>query len=529
MNAITGFLVLGVLAIVGCNDHPHQHEGATAGATHHDANADRSVQAITHFTDETELFVEFPALVVGEPSPFAAHVTTLANFKPLASGRVSVVLSGGGLPDERFEVAGPQVPGIFRPVAEPVHAGERDLTVVVATGDAADDRHELGRVTVSRRDADAATPPTAEAAPRASTIPFLVEQQWQADFQTEAAHAHPLRASLLAHGSVRARADGEARITSPVAGRLLRAGAEFPHLGSEVERDQVLAAIAPTLSVEADQASLELAVRQGEIGVDHARAERQRVEGLYRQQAVPERRVIEARREQADAEAALSAARKRMEQFAGTQRAGAGGAGARVDVRAPIDGVVAEVLATPGAFVEAGSELFHVFEPRSLWLEVRVPEAEIGAALHPTGAWFEVEGFDQPFEVTEASGGRLVAFGGVLDPETRTAPLLFEFPNPDGQLRVGMFARVRVLTGGVRTVLAVPRSAIVDDRGRDTLFVQAGGESFERRAVTLGIRDGDLVEVASGLRPGERVVTRGAYRVLLAGSTGAIPAHGHAH
>jgi multidrug efflux pump subunit AcrA (membrane-fusion protein) len=88
---------------------------------------------------------------------------------------------------------------------------------------------------------------------------------------------------------------------------------------------------------------------------------------------------------------------------------------------------------------------------------------------------------------------------------------------------------VRVLTGGVRTALAVPRSAIVDDRGRDTLFVQTGGESFERRTVTVGARDGDLVEVTSGLQPGERIVTRGAHSVLLAGTSGAVPAHGHAH
>lgn len=528
MKTTTGVIVLSVLAITGCSDPTRQHEEATAGAARERAEVDRPVQSITNFTDATELFVEFPALVVGEPSPFAAHLTTLATFQPLASGRVSVVLSGGGLPEERFEIGEPSVPGIFRPVAEPAHAGERDLAVVVA-GSAALDRHDLGRVSVYRSVADATTAPTDKTTAQGATIPFLKEQQWQAEFRTDRAETHALRPSLLAHGSVRARANGEARITSPVAGRLLGAGTDFPRLGSEVERDQVLAVVAPTLSVEADQASLDLAVRQGEIRADHARIELQRVDGLYRQQAVPERRLIEARHEQQEAAAALSAARRRLAQFTGIQRTEAGGAGGRVELRAPIDGVVADVLASPGAFVESGSDLLHVVDPRSLWLEVRVPEADIGAVQHPTGAWFEVEGFERPFEVAEASGGRLVAFGGVLDPETRTAPLLFEFPNRDGQLRVGMFARVRVLTGGVRTTLAVPRSAIVDDRGRDTLFVQAGGEAFERRTVTLGIRDGDLVEVTSGLLPGERIVTRGAYSVLLAGSSGAVPAHGHAH
>jgi RND family efflux transporter MFP subunit len=529
MKTTTVFILMAVLAVAGCNGHTHEHQESTAGSAHEDLTAERPVRSITHFTEATELFVEFPALVVGAPSPFAAHVTMLGEFKPLSSGRLEVVLSGGGAPEERFAAAEPQVPGIFRPEAEPLHAGERDLAVIVTSSDGGEDRHVLGRVAVYSSVADAAAAARGDAVAQSSTIPFVKEQQWQTEFQTESARTHSLRPSVLVHGSVRARAAGEALITSPLAGRLLSVGAEFPHLGSEVRRDQVLAVIAPSLSIDADHASLELGVRQGEIRRDHARSERERLEALYQQQAVPERRVIEARHEAAEAEAAMVAARKRLEQFAGTQRTDAGGAGARVDVRAPIDGVVAEVLATPGAFVETGSDLFHVVDPRVLWLEVRVPEAEIGAVQRPTGAWFEVDGFEQPFEVTEASGARLVAFGGVLDPETRTAPLIFEFPNRDGRLRIGMFARVRVLTGGVRTALAVPRSAIVDDRGRDTLFVQAGGESFERRTVTLGARDGELVEVISGLQPGERIVTRGAYSVLLAGSSGAAPAHGHAH
>jgi biotin carboxyl carrier protein len=307
------------------------------------------VRSITHFTEATELFVEFPALVAGAPSPFAAHVTLLGDFKPLASGRVEVVLSGGGLPEERFNATEPTVPGIFRPVAEPAHAGERDLAVIVDRGNGSEDRHMLGRMPVYDSVADAAARASSEDAAQASAIPFLKEQQWQMEFRSDVARTHSLRTSVLAYGSVRARAGGEAHVTSPLAGRLLSVGVEFPHLGSEVHRDQVLAVVAPSLSIDADQASLELAVRQGEIRRDHASAERKRVEKLYQEQAVPERRVIEGRHEAAEAEAALAAARKRLEQFAGTQRTGAGGAGARIEVRAPIDGVVADVLATPGA------------------------------------------------------------------------------------------------------------------------------------------------------------------------------------
>ena len=96
-------------------------------------------------------------------------------------------------------------------------------------------------------------------------------------------------------------------------------------------------------------------------------------------------------------------------------------------------------------------------------------------------------------------------------------------------LAVGMFADVNVLTGDERTVLAIPTSAVVDDGGESVAYVEREGESFERRSLTLGVRDGDFVEVLDGLSPGERLVTRGAYYLRLAAASGAIPAHGHAH
>jgi cobalt-zinc-cadmium efflux system membrane fusion protein len=61
------------------------------------------------------------------------------------------------------------------------------------------------------------------------------------------------------------------------------------------------------------------------------------------------------------------------------------------------------------------------------------------------------------------------------------------------------------------------------------VFVQRTGETFERRAVTLGARTGDLVQVVSGIHTGERVVTKGAYLVRLASLATSAPAHGHVH
>ncbi|MBK8588870.1 MAG: hypothetical protein IPN77_07035 [Sandaracinaceae bacterium] len=88
---------------------------------------------------------------------------------------------------------------------------------------------------------------------------------------------------------------------------------------------------------------------------------------------------------------------------------------------------------------------------------------------------------------------------------------------------------MHIANGDARSALTVPESALVDDNGMFVVFVQIEGEAFERRVVRLGARDSGHVEVLSGVLAGEHVVTIGAWSVKLAASSGAIPAHGHAH
>ena len=77
--------------------------------------------------------------------------------------------------------------------------------------------------------------------------------------------------------------------------------------------------------------------------------------------------------------------------------------------------------------------------------------------------------------------------------------------------------------------MTVPESAVVNDAGQPVIFVQVGGESFERRAVTLGNREGGAVQVTGDVAPGERIVVRGAPLIRLAALSPQVPAHGHTH
>jgi RND family efflux transporter MFP subunit len=355
-------------------------------------------------------------------------------------------------------------------------------------------------------------------------ISFLKEQQWRIDFANAPVERATLRRSIEALGVLRARADGEVIVSAPVAGRVLTAGKNFPRIGLDVARNTLLATIAPRLEGQSDVATLQLGVTTSRLALEQASRERERLEGLLADGAVPQRRVAEARNAEARAEAEVQAARRRMAQHQGLQQVSSSRGGIRI--ASPLGGTVVEVETSPGAFVEEGAELFHVIDLDRLWLEVNVPESDVGRLALPAGAWFEVEGFDEPFEVP---ADRLVASGGVVDTRTRTVPLIFDVDNQNHRLRVGMAAQVHVVIGDPVEAVVVPESAIVRDGGQPVAFVQVDGEGFERRTLRLGVRDAGRVAVVAGLERGERVVTRGAYAVRLAGSATNAPSHGHAH
>lgn len=505
-----------IVTALACGSPDHEKAGAP----------EREALSYTHFTDRTELFVEFDALAKGAESPFAAHVTRLSDFKPLAAGTVTAILSGAGAPEERFSSSAPSVPGIFRPVATPQHAGQRRLVFEV-TFDGTTSRHDLGPVTVfeSEQAAIAAAPEQEE---ESGGIVYLKEQQWKTEFATAPAAEGEVRGSVPANGVLRPRSDGEARIGAPAGGRFLARGS-YPQIGMTVARNQVLGVIAPRVPTDVDPSSLNQDAQRARIALEQAQAERARLEALFAQEAIPERRVSEARRTEQAAQADLQAAQSRLAQYRGTQSATGGESGGRFEVRSPVAGTIVAVTVAPGEFVAEGRELFHVVDLSPLWLELQIPEGQIGQVQNSDTVWFQPEGFPNAFQAGPESGGRVVASGGVVNPQTRTLPLIFEVPNPNRQLRAGMFVRAQVFTATKDRGIVIPLSSVVEEDGQPVAYVEVEGELFERRPLKLGTRQGDMVQIVDGLKSGDRVVTRGAYNIRLQAASGAVPQHGHAH
>jgi multidrug efflux pump subunit AcrA (membrane-fusion protein) len=105
----------------------------------------------------------------------------------------------------------------------------------------------------------------------------------------------------------------------------------------------------------------------------------------------------------------------------------------------------------------------------------------------------------------------------------------FHVDNRAGQLLIGQTATAILYTGRRERMPAVPQDAVLMEAGRPYVFVQTGGESFSRRYIEIATRDGARVGVRSGVKTGDRVVTRGAYDVQLASAASGLPAEGHVH
>jgi RND family efflux transporter MFP subunit len=260
--------------------------------------------------------------------------------------------------------------------------------------------------------------------------------------------------------------------------------------------------------------------------VDQARVDRERLEALFKIEAIPEKRLRDALAREKLAQAELSASQQRISTFSG----GNGG----IALKSPITGQIVAVGAIAGAAVTAGQSVVHVADLKRLWLDARIAESDVIRVSKPTGAFFSLgkstDGKNaETISIEVGKDSRLVAFGGMVDSNTRTVPAIFEFDNPDGRLQAGMNVQASIYTGKSTQGVAVPVSAVTDDGGTPVVYVLREGESFERRVITTGSRDGEWVAVLSGLKAGERIVTLGAYQVRLAATAPAAIGHGHAH
>ncbi len=516
--ALAALLSTGAL-LLGCSggssgDHSHGEDAHSHSAAPRAAeSAHGSRAATTEWSDRLEIFAEHPVMVAGQESaPWAVHVTRLDGYRPLTEGALTLRFRRPDGAAYVHSVEGPPEPGIFTPQPTIPETGTFRLFAVVE-GPQAQDTVEVGDVTVYESTSAAPAPGGSSA-----EISYLKEQQWETAFGVAEVQKRSVQRSIEAPGTIEPFAGRHAKVSAPVSGLTsARANLDMPVPGDRVQEGQTLGILSPS-GGEGSYADL--------MGrVQRLQREVRRAERLVEAEAIPQKRLVEARHD-------LTLARAALESMGGSdgQRASTSsgpsttGAGFNYDLKAPISGRVQERHLAPGSRVEVGTVLYTIVDPSRVWLRLRVSAEHASAVSRATGAVFTVEGSDTAYEAS-----RVVSTGASIDADTRTLPVRLEAPNPNGALKIGMMADARLLLDGSKPGITIPNEAIQTEDGQPVAYVQTGGESFERRPLQLGPTDGQHTLVERGVQVGEHVVTAGAYQVYLASLNTSQIGHGHTH
>jgi cobalt-zinc-cadmium efflux system membrane fusion protein len=347
--------------------------------------------------------------------------------------------------------------------------------------------------------------PHEPAAPAAASPPgtFRASPQQLKTLTVEAVQSHDFVSEELTEGKIAVNGDRATPVFSPYSGRVTRV---IAGLGDTVKAGAPLATLEATEFVQA-QNDLRTATAQVKI----ARISEIRKHALYDAKGGSLQDWQQAQADLTTAEAALGSARNHLSIL--------GKSAAEIDaleraenidpvatVSAPIAGVVVDRQVGPGQYLQSGSgtPVFTIADPGSVWLLANVREADAG--LVKLGQSVEVRVLAYPKRAFKA---RVTYVAALIDSVTHRLPVRAEIDNRDGALKPEMFASFRILTSDASESPAVPESAVVYEGAAAHVWVVAGEGLLELRSIHTGRSDDGLIEVLDGLKPGERVVTKG--------------------
>lgn len=201
--------------------------------------------------------------------------------------------------------------------------------------------------------------------------------------------------------------------------------------------------------------------------------------------------------------------------------------GKGVSVKSPIGGYVKSCLVKEGDYVTVGQPLLTVTQTRRLQLKADVSERYYAELKSIVSANFTTPYDNKVYRLDDLKG-RLLSYGKSSGDASFYIPVTFEFDNR-GDMLAGSFVEVYLLSGERQGVISLPVSAITEEQGLNFVYLQVDAEGYKKQEVKLGMSDGTRVEILSGLKGGEKVVTAGAMHVKLAAASNAIPAHTHNH
>lgn len=341
--------------------------------------------------------------------------------------------------------------------------------------------------------------PAPEAAP-SGEVRLTQDQIKLIELATEPAQPGTISPELLLNGEVMPDQNRIVDILPRSAG-IVR---DVPrHLGDTVSTGDTLAVIESSTIAEAEANYL---TARSKLALMQARAAR---EASLRAKRITSEQEYQVARQAAEQAAVELRAAERKLTLLGLDPAKAvempTGVSPRMPVRAPIDGTLIERRVNVGDQVSDSTPLFRLANLDHVWVIASVFARDIGKVALGQPASVIVEGYpERRFE------GKVTWISDIVDQQTRTLKIRVELDNAEHMLRPGSFAGVTIRPHPAN-VLAIPVSAVQRQKDQAYVFVEAAPGVFRKRPVILGNRGRSRVEVVSGLQPGEKVVSQGAF------------------
>lgn len=351
-----------------------------------------------------------------------------------------------------------------------------------------------------------ASSPDARLEPLADvTISLTDEAVRRAGIEATKVTASAEASRIRVPGVIRANAYKEIIVTPLVGGRITRVNAE---LGQAVSRGQTLAEVYSSelaevqqqyLSARAELEAHDQQLRRTERLVEIGAASRQEMEKIHAEHTAQTTEVA-GRRSQL---VLFGLSDERI-----VRLTSAAGIITTANITAPLGGVVVQREANVGLNVEPSTPLFKVVDLSSVWVVGDLYERDFTHVRVGSPATITTTAYPD-----RALEGRVSYIDPQLRPETRTAEVRVEVPNPRGELRLGMYADMEIGDARPSITTAIPRTAVqmVGDRAVVYLVTPNQPGVFIEREVRLGDTVGDKVLVASGVQAGDTIVASGSF------------------
>jgi membrane fusion protein, heavy metal efflux system len=326
------------------------------------------------------------------------------------------------------------------------------------------------------------------------------------------------RAEHLTEGKIAVNEDSSTPIFSPFSGRVIKLLVKPSDM---VERGQLLFIVEAADTVQGlnDFVAALSAVNKAHSTLNLAQIVEKRANDLYAGKAVPlkdwqtaQDGLTAAQNDMRSAETALEATHNRLRILGRTEEEIATFQQTRqmsadTPIYSPIVGTVIQRKVGPGQFVNSGASdpVFVIGDLSTVWLTAFVRETEAsGVAV----------GQEITFSLLALPGSEFKArvnyVAAAIDPSTRRLLVRATIDNKDGLFRPEMFANVTIYTGRDRPSVGVPKQALIYEGEHVRLWVAHDDRSIELRDIETGLTNGDLVEVRSNLKAGEKIVTKGS-------------------